>query len=128
MRDLLLGAHMRMIGTDYVKRCRTLCRFFDWFLVLLGWTLYQRGTLTGTASCGAHSGTRQPIAGLAHRAQLRMRLNCNNLFLIRIANYLLFIVVYYLHSNYCLVFLINAKYFLFVITNTYKPRLVCNCN
>ena len=39
VRDLLIGAHVRMIGADYVKRCRTLCRFFDWFLVPHGWTL-----------------------------------------------------------------------------------------
>ena len=104
--------------------CHTKGHYFRCPPLRLRWPLYWRGALTRTDRRGDHTGTRRPIArpshcddcGLAHRAQLRMRLNCNNLFLIRIANYFLFIFVYYLHSNYCLVFLINAKYF-FVCDN-----------
>jgi hypothetical protein len=38
-RDLLIGAHVRMIGTDHGHWCRTLCQFFRWFFVSHGWTL-----------------------------------------------------------------------------------------
>ena len=38
-RDLLLGAHVRMIGTDDGHWCRTLCQFLRWFFVPHGWTL-----------------------------------------------------------------------------------------
>ena len=39
VRDLLISAHVRMIGTDDGHRCRTLCQFFRWFFMPHGWTL-----------------------------------------------------------------------------------------
>ena len=38
-RDLLISAHVGMIGTDDGHWCRTLCQFFRWFFVPHGWTL-----------------------------------------------------------------------------------------